>query len=208
MQTQNCVLNYEHMYHFSKICKSIKNIFLFGFIISSHFSSAQVPDSASTATSTENSVITPKIKMIEFWTAQKKTGSQKFIIESESEEVSGIFSWDLDKNYWKFEYNNGLVWEVYDNKVVKTENGEKKTYACMGLSALLKHPVGTWNEVLEFESEETQMYSCILVVKFQKKTMIWKYTKHPFNLLAVGIHDMHDRYYLMNFEVEDLNLSA
>jgi len=154
------------------------------------------PNSANKATFNSNH----KIKMTKIWLAQKRIGSQKFVIETDSEEATGTLSWDLDKNYWKFEYKNGLIWEIYDEKLAKTENGEKKFYSCLGFAAFLKHPVEKWDEILDFESEETELPNHVLLVKFQQKTMIWKYKENPFELLAVGIQDSHDRYYLINFE--------
>ena len=145
--------------------------------------------------------------MIADWKKNKSISSQVFTLDSENEEVTGILHWNLNKNYWKFEYPNS-TWEIKDSKLIKTSNNEIKTYSCVGLASFLKHPIDEWEDILEKQYEVRNNNIGLLFVLFNKKPMIWKYKIEPFALLSVALEDTANRYYQINFEINEDNEST
>lgn len=161
-----------------------------------------------TANSTSN--IQPQKKellLVKRWLASKKTGNQAFIIDSDSQETTGVLHWDLtneNSNYWRFEYSE-VSWEIKDSKLIKLEGKEKKTYSCIGFSAFLKHPIAMWSELLEIQNEVERDNTGYLLAHYNKKPMIWKYQVEPFMLLGIAIEDSSNRYYQIDFQINESN---
>lgn len=141
-----------------------------------------------------------EMKMIQYWQKEKRKGGQAFIIETEHEAASGLLSWDLNNNTWKFDYEH-ISWEIKDNRLFKYEKGEVSSYPCVGFSEFLQHSVEKWNEILEIKHEVCNQNTCYLFVNYQKRPMIWKYHINPFSLSSVAIEDSSGRYYQIDFEV-------
>ncbi len=145
-----------------------------------------------------------ELLLVKYWREQKNKGFQPFVIESEHEQTTGIFSWDLDENTWKFEYPNS-TWEIKDKKLTKKENDQVKTYPCVGFSSFLQHKIETWPDILKKKCEVCNENTCFLLVTYEKRPMIWKYRINPFAILSIAIEDSSGRYYEIDFEVDEVN---
>lgn len=144
-----------------------------------------------------------ELMLVKNWRTQKKKGSQAFVIESEHEQTTGILSWDLDENAWQFEYPH-VTWTIKDNKLFKKEGESATSYPCVGFSAFLQNKIEKWEEILDKKYEVCNDNVCFLFVHYNKQPMIWKYRINPFGLLSIALEDSANRYYQIDFEVEEV----
>lgn len=141
---------------------------------------------------------TKEIKLIKEW-KKNKQGSQNFIIEENNEETRGIFSWNLEDNSWKFEYEKAIV-EIKNEKLTRSTRNTKKEYPCVGIWSILKYNINQWESILinNYEMCDENNH-CILITKHDNKSIVWEYHIDPFYLISIAFSS-DEKSYLMNFE--------